>query len=352
MSTLLKRLFKNESLKLLTNNNLLIKQTYRKLSDSPKILITGGLGQLGPGLAEVFAQKYGHENIILSDIVKPNRNALSKGVKYVYGDVLDLKNLQQIIANNNIDWIVHFSALLSAVGERNVPLAISVNINGMQNILELAKQFNLKVFIPSTIGAFGPESPRNPTPDLAIQRPKTIYGVSKVYAELLGEYYHHKYNVDFRCLRFPGIISSDTAPGGGTTDYAVKVFHDALTTEHFECYLKPDTRLPMMYIDDCLDSVLRIMEQPKLKQRTYNVTAMSFTPEELVEEIRKHVPRLQVTYKIDSRQAIADSWPMVFDDSNARNDWGWNPKYNLEGLVKKMLNELKVQNAANLKAQQ
>lgn len=196
--------------------------------------------------------------------------------------------------------------MLSAVGEKNVPLALSVNVTGMQNILELAKQFRLKVFIPSTIGAFGPESPRNPTPDLTIQRPKTIYGVTKVYAELLGEYYSKKFNIDFRCLRFPGIISADTQPGGGTTDYAVKIFHDALETKKFECYLKPDTRLPMMYIDDCLNSVIQFMEYPseKLNQRTYNISAMSFTPEEIFLEIKKHIPELQINYKIDSRQEI------------------------------------------------
>lgn len=261
---------------------------------------------MGPGLTDLFSSRYGKENVILSDIVKPNKKLLDKDCKFVYADVLDLKNLQQIIVNNHIDWIVHFSALLSAVGENNVPLALSVNINGMQNVLELARQFRLKVFIPSTIGAFGPESPRNPTPDLTIQRPKTIYGVSKVYAELLGEYYAHKYGIDFRCLRFPGIISADTNPGGGTTDYAVKIFHDALQTGKFNCYLKPDTRLPMMYIEDCLNSVLQFMEFPseKLTQRTYNITAMSFTPQELYAEIKKHIPNLEISYNIDSRQAI------------------------------------------------
>ena len=256
---------------------------------------------------------------------------------------MDSNHLKQLVVNNRIDWVVHFSALLSAIGEQNVPLAISININGMQNILEIAKQCKLKVFIPSTIGAFGPESPRNPTPDLCIQRPKTIYGVSKVYAELLGEYYAHKFGVDFRCLRFPGIISADTEPGGGTTDYAVKVFHDALKSGRFECYLKSDTRLPMMYIDDCLQSVKQFMEVPsdKLRQRTYNVSAMSFTPDELFNEIKKHVSKLEISYKIDSRQAIADSWPMVFEDKNARKDWQWNPEYDLSKLVAKMFSELK-----------
>lgn len=224
----------------------------------------------------------------------------------MYADVLDFPNLQQIVVNNKIDWIIHFSALLSAVGEQNVQLALNVNVNGMQNILELAKQFRLKVFIPSTIGAFGPESPRNPTPDLTIQRPKTIYGVTKVYTELLGEYYSKKFNIDFRCLRFPGIISANTQPGGGTTDYAVQIFHDALEKDLFECYLKADTRLPMMYIDDCVNSIIQFMEFPldKLNRKTYNISAVSFTPEEIFLEIKKHIPRLKIDYKIDSRQEI------------------------------------------------
>jgi threonine 3-dehydrogenase len=275
-------------------------------STGPRVLITGGLGQLGSGLARLLGSRFGNDNIIISDISRPANSFHKSGIQYVYADVLDLNALKTIVANQRVDWVVHFSALLSAVGEQNVPLALRINIDGMQNVLELARHFNLKVFIPSTIGAFGPDSPRDPTPDLCIQRPRTIYGVSKVYAELLGEYYAHKYNVDFRCLRFPGIISADSHPGGGTTDYAVKVFHDALDSGHHECYLRPDTKLPMMYLDDCLMSVLQFMECPVgvLKKRTYNVTAVSFTPEELFREIRKHVPGLTVTYNVDSRQAI------------------------------------------------
>jgi threonine 3-dehydrogenase len=264
------------------------------------------LGQLGPALTRLIAKEYGKENIFLSDIVKPKDEILNEGYNYFFADVLDIKALQQIVVNNRISWIIHLSALLSAVGEKNVHLAMKVNVEGMQNILDLSRQFHLKVFIPSTIGAFGPESPRNPTPDLAIQRPKTIYGVSKVYAELLGEYYSHKFGVDFRCLRFPGVISADTKPGGGTTDYAVSVFNHALDHGQYECYLRSDTRLPMMYIDDCLQSIVQFMKVPqeKLKQHTYNVTAMSFTPEELFNEIKKHIPNLKINYNVDSRQAI------------------------------------------------
>uniref|UniRef100_A0A671Q2H5 L-threonine 3-dehydrogenase, mitochondrial n=1 Tax=Sinocyclocheilus anshuiensis TaxID=1608454 RepID=A0A671Q2H5_9TELE len=222
-----------------------------------------------------------------------------------------------------------------------IRLIRGLQICRLHNILDIAAEHGLRLFVPSTIGAFGPTSPRNPTPDLCVQRPRTIYGVSKVHAELMGEYYHHRYGLDFRCLRYPGIISADSQPGGGTTDYAVQIFHDAVKTSKFECNLKPDTRLPMMYIDDCLRATLEVMEAPaeSLSMRTYNINAMSFTPEELANEVQKQLPDLQVTYEIDSvRQAIADSWPMNFDDSNARNDWGWKHDYDLPELVQTMLN--------------
>jgi threonine 3-dehydrogenase len=256
---------------------------------------------------------------------------------------LDYKNLQEIIVEERIDWLIHFSALLSAVGEANVPLAMRVNIEGFHNVLQLAKQYNLKLFVPSTIGAFGPTSPRNPTPDLTIQRPRTIYGVSKVHAELMGEYFHHKFGLDFRSLRFPGVISADTNPGGGTTDYACQIFHDALQSGHHTCFLKPDTRLPMIYVDDCLRAVTEFLVVPadRLALRTYNIQAMSFTPEEIADAIRRYIPDLTVTYRPDSlRQGIADSWPMLFDDSGARQDWGWRHEYDLDGLVRVMLQYL------------
>merc|ERR1712029_9279 len=308
----------------------------------PKVLITGGLGQLGTGLAKFLRKKYGTENIILSDIIKPSQEILDNG-PFIFADILDFKNLQEIVVMYRIDWLVHFSALLSAVGENNVPLAIRVNIEGLHNVMELSKQYHLRLFVPSTIGAFGPESPRNPTPNLCIQRPKTIYGVSKVHAELLGEYYHKKFNLDFRSLRFPGVISYDSNPGGGTTDYAVQIFHDALTTGVHKCYLRPDTRLPMMYIDDCLRSTVEFMMADKagLSTRTYNVHAMSFTPEEIFAEVKKWVPELEIQYQPDSRQQIADSWPMVFDDSLARNDWGWQHIIGLEQLVDIMITNLR-----------
>ncbi|XP_004915001.2 L-threonine 3-dehydrogenase, mitochondrial isoform X1 [Xenopus tropicalis] len=311
-------------------------------TDHPRVLITGGLGQLGVGLAKLLRKRYGKNNVILSDIRKPPDSVFYSG-PFIYSDILDYKNLREIVVNNRITWLIHYSALLSAVGEANVPLARAVNITGLHNILDIAAEHGLRLFVPSTIGAFGPTSPRNPTPDLCVQRPRTIYGVSKVHAELMGEYYHYRYGLDFRCLRYPGIISADSQPGGGTTDYAVQIFHDAIKTGRFMCNLKPDTRLPMMYIDDCLRATLEVMEAPapSLTMRTYNINAMSFTPEELAIEVQKHMPELEVVYDVDAvRQAIADSWPMNFDDSNARKDWGWKHDFDMAELVTTMLNYL------------
>jgi len=310
--------------------------------DPPRVLITGGLGQLGTGLAKLLRKEYGTENIILSDIIRPSKEVLEDG-PFIFADILDFKNLQEIVVSHRIDWLIHFSALLSAVGENNVPLAVRVNIEGLHNVMELAKQYKLKVFVPSTIGAFGPESPRNPTPNITIQRPKTIYGVSKVHAELLGEYYNKRFGTDFRSLRFPGVISYDSAPGGGTTDYAVQIFHDALTSGVHNCYLRPDCTLPMMYIDDCLRSLHEMMIAPSenLSCRVYNVAAMSFTPDVLYKAVQKHVPNLEIKYNVDDRQKIADSWPEVFDDSQAREDWGWKHHVDLDQLVDVMITNLK-----------
>lgn len=308
----------------------------------PKILITGGLGQLGVGLAKLLRRRFGKNNVILSDIRRPPNHVYQNG-PFIFSDILDYKNLGEIVVNNNISWLVHYSAVLSAVGESNVALAKEVNITGLHNILDIATKHGLRVFVPSTIGAFGPSSPRDPTPELCVQRPRTIYGVSKVHAELMGEYYHHRFGLDFRCLRYPGIISADSQPGGGTTDYAVQIFHAAVKTGCFECNLRSDTRLPMMYIDDCLRATLEMLEAPadSLLNRTYNINAMSFTPHDLAQEIQKVLPDLKVTYNVDPvRQAIADGWPMALEDSAARRDWGWKHEYDLPELVQTMLTHI------------
>ncbi|CAG0917228.1 unnamed protein product [Notodromas monacha] len=317
----------------------------RKVSTNagpPKVLITGALGQLGRGLAKILRAKFGSDNVIMSDIVKPDFDIMRSG-PYVYADILDGEGLHNIVVTHRIDWLIHFSALLSAIGEQNLRLAMKVNIEGVHNILEVSRTHKLRVFIPSTIGAFGPTTPLENVQDFTIQRPRTIYGVAKVHTELLGEYYHERYGLDFRCLRFPGVISYETAPGGGTTDYAVQIFHDALKTGKYECYLKPDTMLPMMYIDDCLRSLTEMMEadEENLKQRTYNVAAMSFTPHQLANMVRKFVPQLRITYNPDSRQQIADGWPKMFDDSNARRDWGWSHDYDLEKMCSTVISGIR-----------
>lgn len=314
-------------------------QSYQSTDvDHPRILITGALGQLGQGLSRLLKKKYGDDNVVMSDIVRASRDLTETG-PYHFVDVLDFRNIQEVIVNQNIDWVVHFSALLSAVGEKDVPLAIKVNIQGLHNIMELAKMYNLRIFCPSTIGAFGPESPKHRTPDQTVMKPKTIYGVSKVHTELLGEYYHHKFGVDFRCLRLPGVISGDVPAGGGTTDYAVEIFDHALQFGKYECYLKQDATLPMIYVDDCLRGISEMLEAPEqiLSQRTYNINAIAFSPEEVADELRKYVPRLDMEYRPDERQAIADSWPTSLDDSNARRDWGWNHHYDMEELVRTMI---------------
>lgn len=278
--------------------------------EHPKILITGGLGQLGRALAGALRGKYGRESVILSDIKKPEPSVLQEG-PYVYGDICDAKHLHSVVVDHAVDWVVNYSALLSAAAENNVLQALEVNTVGFHNVLEVCRAHSLRLFCPSTIGAFGPTSERNPTPDITIQRPAYIYGITKVYMEILGEYYHRRFGLDFRCLRYPGIISAGN-PGGGTTDYAVDIFHEAAQRKQYSCFLRSDTRLPMMYLSDCLRATVQFLEASpeQLKQRTYNVTGMSFTPEEIFKEIKKFYPDLEVLYHPDSRQDIADSWPM------------------------------------------
>lgn len=313
---------------------------------APRVLITGSLGQLGTELTRTLRQKYGPENVIATDIRRPPKNASILDGPFLYADVLNSEQLEALIVDYNIDQLVHFSALLSAVGEQNVHRALDVNIQGFFNVLELARKHNVMLFSPSTIGAFGASTPKpaSGTADVTIMRPTTIYGISKVHMELLGEYYQGRYGTDFRSLRYPGIISAESEPGGGTTDYAVDIFHHALNKpdEPFKCFLSADTALPMMYLPDCLKATIDMMEAPAsdLKQRTYNVNAMSFTPQQLANEIKKHFPKFEIVYEPDFRQKIADTWPAKLDDENARRDWHWKEDYGIERMVEDMLRRL------------
>jgi len=326
----------SKSFVLQTNNVNFRKFSSTSITNS-KILITGSLGQLGAAMAVDLRKKHGANNVIMSDVVKAPAHMKESG-PFVYADILDYKNLQSLVVNYDIDTIVHFSALLSASGEHNVSEALKINVYGFHNVIELCRRYGLKLFCPSTIGAFGADSPRNPTPDVTIQRPRTIYGVSKVHMELMGEYYHHRYGLDFRSARYPGVVSA-LIVGGGTTDYAVDIFHHAIQYGKYCVYLTKDTRLPMIYIDDLVKGTSDFIDVPseKLKIRTYNVAAVSFTPEEIAAEIRKFIPEFQLTYDIDPvKQKIADGWPQVLEDKNARNDWGWNHKYDLPTLCHEM----------------
>ncbi|KAG0214819.1 hypothetical protein BGX33_001842 [Mortierella sp. NVP41] len=320
----------------------------------PRVLVTGSLGQLGSGLVKELRSMYGNENVVASDIRKAPEDFMASG-PFVYADVMNYSMLERIVVDWRIDWVVHYSALLSAVAEKNPALALSVNMTGFQNMLELAKVHGLRIYSPSTIGAFGPSTPKNNTPDLTIMRPNTIYGITKLHNELLGEYYREKFGVDFRSARYPGILSADTPPGGGTTDYAVDIFHHAIRTGHYDCFLSKDTRLPMMYLSDCIKGTVDHLTHPNpLPQSVYNIAACSFTPAELTAEIQKHLPHFTISYPDpahpDFRQAIADSWPASLDDSMARRDFGWKEEFGMERMVKLMLDKIQAQVDAEKKA--
>ncbi|MEA2022109.1 MAG: L-threonine 3-dehydrogenase [Candidatus Caldatribacteriota bacterium] len=311
-----------------------------------KILVTGALGQIGSELTVLLREKYGRENVIASDVLKIQQKTLSQIEPFEQVDCLDFPAILACIKKYNIDTIFHLAAILSAKGENNPQLAWKININGLYNILEIAREFECAVFTPSSIAAFGPSTPKDNTPQETIQRPNTIYGISKVAGELLCDYYYQKYGVDTRGVRFPGIISYVALPGGGTTDYAVDIFYEALKNKKYTCFLDKDTYLDMMYMPDGLKAAVNLMEADpsRLKHRNaYNVTAASFSPKELAREIKKHIPEFEMKYEIDPmRQAIADSWPNRLNDSAAREDWGWYPDYDLEKMVEDMIEKLKI----------
>ena len=311
-----------------------------------KILITGALGQIGSELTVLLREKYGRENVIVSDVKKIQQKTLSQVEPFEQIDCLDSPAILACIKKYNIDTIFHLAAILSAKGENNPQLAWKINTNGLYNILEIAREFKCAVFTPSSIAAFGPSTPKDDTPQETIQRPNTIYGLTKVTGELLCDYYHLKYGVDTRGVRFPGIISYATLPGGGTTDYAVEIFYEALKNKKYTCFLDKGTYLDMMYMPDGLKAAVNLMEADpsRLKYRNaYNVTAESFNPKQLADEIKKYIPDFEMNYDVDPmRQAIADSWPNRSDDSAAREDWGWSPDYDLKAMTRDMIEKLKI----------
>ncbi len=309
--------------------------------DFSRILVTGASGQIGSELIPRLRSLYGKENVVASDL----RDPIVDDGPFMRLDITDADSLGKIVSEYDVDAIIHLAALLSASGEQRPHLAWKINISGLYNVLEVARMKSLKrVFHPSSIAVFGPETPRVRTPQETVLRPKTMYGITKVTGELLGDYYHHKWGVDVRGIRFPGVISNMAPPGGGTTDYAVEIFYEAVKSGQYTCFLKPDSTLPMMYMPDCLRSVVELLEADasRLRHHTdFNLGALSFSPAELAIEIKKHIPGFTIDYKPDYRQAIADSWPKDIDDSAAREEWGWRPEYDLSAMVGDMLKVLR-----------
>ncbi|HYO15484.1 MAG TPA: L-threonine 3-dehydrogenase [Thermoanaerobaculia bacterium] len=317
------------------------KATRRTRSRS--ILVTGALGQIGSELVAALRERYGESAVIASDIRMPPRG---NDGPFDFVDCTNLRSLHDAIHRHRVGTIYHLAALLSAVAESKPQVAWDVNMGSLYRVLEAARENRCAVFFPSSIGAFGPGTPKDHTPQDTVQRPTTMYGVTKVAGELLCDYYFHRFGVDARGVRFPGLISYGAPPGGGTTDYAVEVFHEAIRHKHYTSFLGPDTRLDMMYMPDALKAAIGVMEADPSRlvhRNAFNVTAMNFTPEELAAEIRKHIPDFVLDYQIDPvRQAIADSWPNSLDDSAARSEWGWSPDYDLPAMVRDMLDNLRL----------
>lgn len=308
-----------------------------------KILVTGATGQIGSELTIELRKKYGKENVVAAGHKRAPSDKLLHSGPFEYVDVTNKQSIEKVVQKYRIDTIYHLAAILSAVGEENPQLAWNVNMNSLYNVLEIARENMLKIFWPSSIAVFGPEAPRINTPQDTILIPRTIYGVTKVAGELLCNYYFNKFGLDVRSVRYPGIISSETLPGGGTTDYAVEIFYEAIQHKRYTCFVREDTVLPMMYMPDCIKAAIDIMEadKAKIKQRTsYNISAISFSAGELAAEIKKYIPDFKCEYKPDFRQKIADSWPMSIDDSVARREWGWNPTYDLASMTRDMIEKL------------
>jgi nucleoside-diphosphate-sugar epimerase len=309
-----------------------------------KILIIGACGQIGTELTMQLRAVYGNDNVIASDIRKLNNDIVNKGIFEVI-NALDYNQIEHLVEQYQITDVYLMAALLSATAEKNPAFAWDLNMNSLFHVLNLAKAKKIKkVFWPSSIAVFGPTTPRENTPQYTIMEPTTVYGISKQTGERWCEYYHHQYGVDVRSIRYPGLISWTTEPGGGTTDYAVDIYHKALENGTFECFLSEDTKLPMMYMDDAIRATIEIMqvEDEKVKIRSaYNLAGISFTPAQIAEEIKKHIPNFTITYKPDSRQKIANSWPASIDDSFAREDWGWKHQYDMDSMTTSMLENLK-----------
>ncbi|WP_374539861.1 L-threonine 3-dehydrogenase [Flavobacterium sp.] len=308
-----------------------------------KILIIGACGQIGTELTAKLRSTYGVENVVASDIRKLENDVVKNGIFEVV-NALDYNQIEHLIEKYQITDVYLMAALLSATAEKNPAFAWDLNMNSLFHVLNLAKAGKIqKIFWPSSIAVFGPTTPRNNTPQYTIMEPTTVYGISKQTGERWCEYYHNQYGVDVRSIRYPGLISWTTEAGGGTTDYAVDIYHKTITDGTFECFLNENSALPMMYMDDAIKATIQIMQAPseKIKIRSsYNLAAMSFTPKELAEEIKKHYPDFTITYNPDFRQKIADSWPASINDTAARQDWNWKNDFDLESMTTEMFSNL------------
>lgn len=309
------------------------------------ILIIGSLGQLGSEIAMECRRRYGSDNVVLTDIRDDTNLELVHGGPFYKVDCRDGKTIAEIVQKHHIDTIYHLAAILSATAEKNPLNSWNINIGGLVTTLEIAREYGCAVFTPSSIGAFGPTTPKKFTPQDTIQRPTSIYGVSKVAGELLCDYYNHKYDVDTRGVRFPGVISNMTPPGGGTTDYAVEIYYEAVRKQRYTCFLRGDTYLDMIYMPDAIQAAIQIMEADPARLRhrnAFNIASMSFCPEEQAAYIRKLIPGFTISYEVDPvRQAIADSWPDSLEDYAARVEWDWKPKYDLFSMTKDMIDTIK-----------
>jgi len=309
-----------------------------------KILVTGSVGQIGSELTVRLRKLYGNENVVAAGHKTQPSGELRKSGPFHFIDILDRKDLEGIVKQYDVDTIYNMAAILSAVGEKNPHLCWEVNVKGFMNVLEVARESELaRVINPSSIAVFGPQTPRENTPTDTVLQPMTMYGVTKVAGELLGDYYFRRFGLDVRSVRLPGVISCETPPGGGTTDYAVAIFYEAIQRKRYKCFVREDTVLPMMYMPDALKALIDLANAPleKLKHHcNFNVGAMSFSAGELAAEIKKHIPEFKVTYEPDFRQAIADSWPRSLNDSVAREEWGWSSEYDLERMTEDMIEKL------------
>lgn len=308
-----------------------------------RILVTGALGQIGSELVVALRERHGSEQVIASDIRLPPAGEVSNA-PFEFLDCTRQSQLRAVVQKHEVGTIYHLAALLSAVAEEKPHIAWDVNMGGLYRVLEIAREHGCAVFFPSSIGAFGPSTPKSQTPQDTIQRPTTMYGVTKAAGELLCDYYFQRFGVDTRGVRFPGLISYQAPPGGGTTDWAVEIFYAALRHGSYTCFVRPETRLDMMYMPDALAAVIGVTEAASerlIHRNSFNVTAMDLTPEQLAAEIRRHLPQFTIDYKVDPvRQAIADSWPDSMDDSAARDEWGWRPRYDLETMTEDMIVQL------------